>query len=222
MTRYGRHITLLAAGMSALAGFVDATGFLKLGGFFVSFMSGNTTRLAVGLAEGAPSALIAGALIATFVLGVMLGTLCGHAAGRQRAAAILALVCGLLALAAGLGAAQFSVGAVVAMTLAMGAINTVFAQDGEVHISLTYMTGTLVKIGQRLATALLGGARTAWWPYLLLWFGLAAGAVAGALLYPHMGLNSLWLAAFAAGLFAIVAMRANLTLAPATQAEGKR
>ena len=31
--------------MSTLAGYVDAIGFLHLGGLFVSFMSGNSTRM---------------------------------------------------------------------------------------------------------------------------------------------------------------------------------
>jgi uncharacterized membrane protein YoaK (UPF0700 family) len=214
MNRYSRRITLLAACLSALAGFVDATGFLKLGGFFVSFMSGNTTRLGVGLADGTPSALIAGGLIVIFVAGVVLGTLCGHAAGPKRGAAVPALVSGLLVLAATLGTLQLSAGAVVAMTLGMGAMNTVFAEDGEVRISLTYMTGTLVKIGQRIAAAFLGGERFAWWPYLLLWSGLACGAVAGALAYPWLGLNSLWIAALAAGLVAVAVLRTKLDLTP--------
>ncbi|HAL05769.1 MAG TPA: hypothetical protein DCP26_00205, partial [Brevundimonas sp.] len=42
----------LALLLAALAGYVDSLGFLHLGGVFVSFMSGNSTRLAVSLAEG--------------------------------------------------------------------------------------------------------------------------------------------------------------------------
>ena len=42
----------LACALSALAGYVDGIGFLHLGGLFVSFMSGNSTRLGVSLAEG--------------------------------------------------------------------------------------------------------------------------------------------------------------------------
>jgi len=42
----------LACALSALAGYVDAIGFLHLGGLFVSFMSGNSTRLGVSLADG--------------------------------------------------------------------------------------------------------------------------------------------------------------------------
>jgi uncharacterized membrane protein YoaK (UPF0700 family) len=42
----------LACALSALAGYVDAIGFLHLGGLFVAFMSGNSTRMGVSLAEG--------------------------------------------------------------------------------------------------------------------------------------------------------------------------
>ena len=207
MTRYDRKVQLLAAGLSALAGFVDATGFIKLGGFFVSFMSGNTTRLAVGLAQDRTAGLEAGALIGGFVLGVMLGTWAGHLAGARRTVRLLLLVAGLLALAAALNQTGFATGAIAAMVLAMGVENTVFERDGEVHIGLTYMTGTLVKFGQRLMGALLGGDRRAWRPYLLLWLGLAGGALAGALDYPLLGMGNLWLAAVAALLFAALAAR---------------
>jgi uncharacterized membrane protein YoaK (UPF0700 family) len=123
---------MLAAGLSALAGFVDAIGFIKLGGFFVSFMSGNSTRLAVALAQG--SVLTGGGLIAVFVTGVVLGSLTGRLAGSGRAPAILGMVALLLALAAGLGSAGFAVPAITCMALAMGAENAVFEQDGEVRL----------------------------------------------------------------------------------------
>jgi uncharacterized membrane protein YoaK (UPF0700 family) len=42
----------LACALSALAGYVDGIGFLHLGGLFVSFMSGNSTRMGASLAEG--------------------------------------------------------------------------------------------------------------------------------------------------------------------------
>ncbi|HET7888526.1 MAG TPA: DUF1275 family protein, partial [Bradyrhizobium sp.] len=41
----------LACSLSALAGYIDGIGFLHLGGLFVSFMSGNSTRMGVSLAE---------------------------------------------------------------------------------------------------------------------------------------------------------------------------
>ncbi len=66
------------------------------------------------------------------------------------------------------------------------------------------MTGALVKIGQGLATLISGGARLEWVPYLLLWLGLVSGAAIGAMMFGLFGLNSLWLPAGYAGVFALV------------------
>jgi hypothetical protein len=46
-----RRNVCLACALSALAGYVDGIGYLHLGGLFVSFMSGNSTRLGVSLAQ---------------------------------------------------------------------------------------------------------------------------------------------------------------------------
>jgi uncharacterized membrane protein YoaK (UPF0700 family) len=40
-----RRNVALACALSALAGYVDGIGYLHLGGLFVSFMSGNSTRM---------------------------------------------------------------------------------------------------------------------------------------------------------------------------------
>ena len=195
MLRHRKRDIALAVGSSALAGYVDAIGFLSLGGFFVSFMSGNSTRLAVGVVGVPAEALIAGRLIASFLVGVIVGSLIGRIAGERRRPAVLATVAGMLAAgagAAGLGAPDL---AVLFVAVAMGAENTTFERDGEVSIGLTYMTGTLVKLGQRIAGALTGGPRFAWLPYALLWLGLVTGAVVGALIWPLIGLAGLWFAA---------------------------
>src|SRR5262249_21866521 len=66
----------LACALSALAGYVDGIGYLHLGGLFVSFMSGNSTRLGVTLAEGHwEHAAEAFALIVLFVAGAAAGSL---------------------------------------------------------------------------------------------------------------------------------------------------
>lgn len=191
-------------GLSALAGYVDAVGFMALGGFFVSFMSGNTTRMAVGLADHAAAASRAGGLIALFVAGVVLGSLVGRTA-RLPKVGVLLTVSGLLGAGACAGALGYPLIAAAGMALAMGAENAVFARDGDVQIGLTYMTGTLVKMGQRLAGALLGDAAWDWWPFALLWAGLATGAVIGALAYAAIGLAALWIAAGAAFMAALFA-----------------
>ena len=207
MTRYDRRFRALAMFLSAIAGFVDAVGFIQLGGFFVSFMSGNSTRLAVSLAEGSAKAALAASLIALFVLGVIAGSVVGHFGHTRRRQTVLIFVAFLLSIAAscaGIGADDC---AVAAMALAMGAENAVFEDDGEVRIGLTYMTGTLVKGGQRIAAAMLGGERWGFAPYLLQWLGLLVGAIGGAAVYPLIGLASLWIAAAGMALAAFVATR---------------
>jgi uncharacterized membrane protein YoaK (UPF0700 family) len=207
MLRYDRPAIGLAVGLSALAGFVDALGFLSLGGFFVSFMTGNTTRLGIELAEGRlDGILLAGIIIILFVIGVICGSLVGHVGRHRRHAAVLAFVTLALALSAGLDTIGLGVAAAGVLALAMGAENAVFQRDGEVTIGLTYMTGTLVKMGQRLAGALLGGPKLAFLRHFTLWLSLLGGALLGAFAHGQVGLYSIWLTVAAAGFFTIVAL----------------
>ena len=204
MIRYRRRYWLLAAALSTIAGFVDAMAFIELGGFFVSFMSGNSTRLGVGLATDAHAAALAGGLIALFVCGVMLGAFANRDASKAGALRVLVTVASALSvagLAAGMGAPAL---AIAALALAMGAENAVFQRDGEVSIGVTYMTGALVRFGQKLANALTGGPRYDWGPYLLLWMGLVTGAVLGALAFGAFGVGGVWFAAAAVVALAIV------------------
>lgn len=196
MKDYGRRDVALAAVLSGVAGYVDAIGFLKLGGFFVSFMSGNSTRLGVGLATGhVGAAVTALTLIALFVAGVVLGALVARRAGEDRRAMVMALEAVLLASAAALIMAGLDGPGVAAMVLAMGAENAVFQRNGDVGVGLTYMTGALVKAGQRIAAALTGGDRWAWRPFVLLWAGLTLGGALGATAYLKFGVMALWGAA---------------------------
>lgn len=192
-----------------MAGMVDAIGFLASGGFFLSFMSGNSTRLSVGVVEGAPYVGMVALLLLSFVGGVVAGSLIGRKnilAHAQRQAFILIIISLLLfaaPLIAGLG--YLLVGLCFA-AFCMGLENTLFEREGSVSFGLTYMTGALVKIGQGLATMISGGPRFDWVPYLLLWLGLISGAAVGALMFGIFGYNSLWLPAAYAGIFALALM----------------
>lgn len=204
MTRHGRNDQLLASLLAALAGFVDATGFVMTGGFFVSFMSGNSTRLGIGFSQDASAAVTAVSLIGAFVLGVVVGAVLSHVAGAWRRSLILALVAVLLAVSAGLSTLGMQRAAVACMAVGMGVMNNVFAREGEVSIGVTYMTGSLVKLGQRLAWALLGKGRWDWVPYFLLWVGFIGGALLGARVYARFGSGALLLAASVAAVLALV------------------
>lgn len=210
MREYGRRGVLLAASLSALAGFVDAIGFLTLGGFFVSFMSGNLTRFGVGAALGRwDQAGVAAGLIGLFVVGVVAGALVARRVGEERRSAVLAVEAALLLLAAGLCAAGWTAAGMAAVVLAMGVENAVFQRQGDVGVGLTYMTGTLVRMGQRIATALCGGPRWDWVPFLLLWAGLAAGGALGAVSFVRWGVLSLWPAAAVVVVLTLAVLRAE-------------
>ena len=71
-----------------------------------------------------------------------------------------------LLISAGLDSIGFAMAGAGVLAMAMGAENSVFQRDGEVTIGLTYMTGTLVKMGQRIAGALLGGPKLAFLRHL--------------------------------------------------------
>lgn len=206
MTRLGLRERLLAVALAGVAGFVDAIGYGQSGGFFVSFMSGNSTRFGVGIAQQASAAATAAALIGSFVAGVVASTLLVR--GRTvRARLVLSLVALALAIAACCGAAGLGMIALMCAAFAMGAENATFEEGGEVRIGLTYMTGTLVKMGQRIAAALTGGAALSWLPYLQLWLGLLAGATLGAAAQAAWGAQALWLAAGATAALALAAGR---------------
>ena len=201
------HNVILACALSALAGYVDAIGFLHLGGLYVAFMSGNSTRLGVSLAEGAWSGAAASlGLIALFVVGAAAGSLIVLGRGVNRQPLVLLAEALLLAAGAASEALGFPNVAVAAIVLAMGMENAVFQIQGGGGLGLTYVTGALVKVGQLAASALRGGARWAWVPNLLLWAALVAGSLCGAAAYHWINLAAIWFAAGAAlGLSAIVA-----------------
>jgi uncharacterized membrane protein YoaK (UPF0700 family) len=201
----------LACALSALAGYVDGIGFIHLGGLFVSFMSGNSTRMGVSLADGQwHDAAQALGLIALFVIGAACGSLIVLGRGANRQPWILLVEALLLAAAAVCHALGVPQAAIAAIVLAMGLENAVFQIDGGAGLGLTYVTGALVKGGQLIAAALSGGDRWGWMPNLLLWAALVAGSVCGALAYHWLGLAAIWFAAGAAlALSAILALTAR-------------
>lgn len=169
----------------AVAGWVDAIGFLRLGQFFVSFMSGDSTHFAVSsLSQQWAEAAGAGTLVGLFVAGVFLGRLLCRSAGLWGRPAVLGVESVLLVLGATIGSSSAAVSVPVA--IAMGMQNAAIDRRRLAGMGLSYVTGTLVSLGEGLADAV--GARDAsrrwaWIPYLLHWLALVAGAACGTLAY---------------------------------------
>ena len=158
MTRNDKHLCLPAAGVSAIASYVDAIESLKLGGLFVIFMSGTASRLAVGAVVEPQTALTAVRLLAGLVIAVVAGTVLARVAGTRRKPDVLRV---RLPFPYGCGVRECQPsgsGTTSAITVAMGAANTVCRSAGDVRIGVTYMTGALVKRGHRLAEALRGNS----------------------------------------------------------------
>lgn len=193
----------LAVILAALAGMIDVVAFLALGGFFASFMSGNSTRLAIGIGGNWSDATLAGGLILAFVAGVIGATLLGRNAGPQRHMRIIALVAALILLCAAI-AKPYQATPLLLLAAAMGALNGVFERDGEVSVGLTYMTGTLVRFGQGLARWMLReGDLEGWLRHAILWASFLGGGLIGVGLYWRIGLGTLYVAGVAAAALAL-------------------
>jgi len=198
MHRYDPARQRLALGLAALAGLVDACGFVVAGGYFTSFMSGNTTRMGVELAQTPALAFAPFGLIAAFLAGVIGGALIGRRAEGRRKRVLLGLVALLLASGAGLLAIGLPVPFLGLAAMAMGLANNVFMRNGEVTVGVTYMTGALVRFGQGIAARLAGEPMASTRGYGLLWSALAIGAAAGGALFLVSSAASAGMAALAA------------------------
>lgn len=200
MRKYTAAEKNLAVAFAFIAGFVDSIGFIFLGGVFLSFMSGNTTRIATSAVEGdAGLAWLAGSAVVLFLLGVMEGALVRRIAMRRVPTdrvreAVLANTCVLFSIASLFVLIDAHALAIMVTSVAIGSMNSIFERAGEVSIPLTYMTGTLVKMGQRFVDAFFGGTHSAWIEHLKMWAGLSAGAFCGALGFHYLGMDALLVA----------------------------
>jgi uncharacterized membrane protein YoaK (UPF0700 family) len=172
---------LVGLALTVLAGWIDAVGFLRLGGLYTSFMSGNTTQLGIGVGSrewrsiGLPALLIAlfiaGAFMAAFLDGLMV---------RWGLAISFALQSLLLAAALSLSLIEIQPALALApLPLAMGLQNVCARRLTQGGAGITFVTGTLVRLGEALAAAALR-RRSGWSVPALTWSAMAAGAAAGA------------------------------------------
>lgn len=180
--------------LTAVAGFVDAVGFIELGGFFASFMSGASISFGVGFSENDwPAVHRAGLLIGTFVAAA---TTSSVASGMMRCWGLptaLFLEAACLSCAIGMIETGWTpAAAVVPVVAAMGVQNTALRPVAGVRLGVTFMTGTLVSLSQALGRSLILRAR--WWdwlPHALTWCFFVAGASGGAAFHLQYGFISL-------------------------------
>jgi uncharacterized membrane protein YoaK (UPF0700 family) len=195
----------LAVCLAAVAGYVDAYGFLSFK-TFVSFMSGNTTHSGFSLGLGGfADALPALLAIVFFVSGVFTGTLLKSSLDQSRRL-LFGAIAVFLALTIGvthLESFTSDVG-IVLLSFTMGMMNTVLSQVGTQMVNLTFVTGTLKQIGGHLALAFkrapLKDAQGSGDTHLrrailltIIWAGFLTGAILGGAARPRFGVSVLLL-----------------------------
>jgi uncharacterized membrane protein YoaK (UPF0700 family) len=189
----------LAVGLTftACAGCIDAVGFIELGGYFLSFMSGNSTQLGTGLASlgamGGRSPLLPFVLIGCFFLGGVAGSLVALTRPRHGASLVLLMILGAVCAAMGFTAAHLQIGvALLPLPFAAGAQNAMLPQSGAARLGTTYVTGTLYAGANDLAKALLKQAPAwRWAQHVMVWMALCAGALLGAIGDATWGIGTL-------------------------------
>lgn len=179
--------------LTAAAGMIDVVGFIELGGFYTSFMSGNTTQLGAGLAHVGSALLLPAGLLAMFVTGSFFGSLISTLGPRGGRIGTLSLVIIALLVAVALYANGFSPAqSMLTLAAAAGAQNAVLQPAGAARLGATFVTGTLFAVGQDLARAVRREAPPwRWVQHLLVWASLLLGAAIGALAYKHWHVGAL-------------------------------
>ncbi|MFB3301852.1 YoaK family protein [Pseudomonas sp. AMR01] len=201
----GRVGSMSVASLSVLAGMTDAIGFMASGDF-VSFMSGNTTRLAVAISAGdlgLTGRLLL--LVATFVAGNALGVVVSRVS-RRHALPLLLCIAALLCGGAVWPRAD-ALPALLAAIVAMGMLNAAVEEVNGLPVGLTYVTGALSRFGRGLGRWMLGERRNGWRVQLIPWGGMFVGAVIGAVLEQHLGLSALMVSAGLAALLGLVSLK---------------
>lgn len=173
--------------LAGLAGVLGATAFTHSAGYFVTFMTGNAQRAVLGFFRGdALLSITAALLLLCFVAGVVIASVCkrffwlAHPHGPTvltsfslMAATVLDVIVG------GWSETQLEFAPILLVVFGIGALNTSFVKDGEVSIPLSYVTGTLVKMGQGIERHIAGGKASDWLGYFLLFASFVVGATAG-------------------------------------------
>jgi uncharacterized membrane protein YoaK (UPF0700 family) len=173
--------------LAGLAGVLGATAFTHSAGYFVTFMTGNAQRAALGyFRHEVVLSVTAGVLLVCFVAGVVVASVCrrrfwtAHPHGPTVLATFSVMAATVVdVIDQGWKEAQLDFAPIMLVVFGVGVLNTSFVKDGEVSVPLSYVTGTLVKMGQGIERHIAGGTAADWLGYFLLFASFVLGAVVG-------------------------------------------
>jgi uncharacterized membrane protein YoaK (UPF0700 family) len=180
----------LAISLALIAGYVDAYGIVVFS-TYVSFMSGNTTQAGVTIGQGdLLVALSSGLAIVFFVTGSCAATCLACSRPRHSRQLLFGVVAALLGTNIGLTQTGWmnTCAGIATLSLSMGLMNNMLSRVGAEAVSLTFVTGTLNRLGSHLALAINQAvpddAQGPWDTHLrraallaLIWTGFLTGAV---------------------------------------------
>lgn len=180
-----------------VAGLTDATLYQHSKEILAVYITGDTSKLAQFTQQGdIAKALPLLGIIAAFLASTTFAAWLGNRLAQWRAPVLLSLIALLFVFAWPASAPDYPYGVVLLIALAMGMLNQVCSQEPGV----TFLTGTLVRLGRSLASGDIAAAA----PLALRWAIWLLAALAGAALdalFPAVALLiiaawSLLLAAF--------------------------
>ena len=173
--------------LAALAGVLGATAYTHSAGYFVTFMTGNAQRAVLGyFRHDVRMAIAAGVLMLCFVAGVVVASVfrrhfwTGHPHGPT-VLTTFSLVAATVVdvIDEGWEEQMLDFAPIMLVVFGVGALNTSFVKDGEVSVPLSYVTGTLVKMGQGIERHIGGGTAADWLGYFLLFASFTLGGAIG-------------------------------------------
>jgi uncharacterized membrane protein YoaK (UPF0700 family) len=186
--------TMLAICLTMTAGYLDGYGLLVLG-TYVSFMSGNTTMTGVRIGQGNLLAALSPAIaVLSFLAGSFAANLITHSQLRYARSVLCGVITILLVISSGLGNdGIWKTIQIAVLALGMGMVNPALSQIGAEAVTMTFITGTLSRIGSHLALALKGspvpGSEGPWDTHLYragldarLWVSFFGGAILSGIL----------------------------------------
>ncbi|MCF6776138.1 DUF1275 domain-containing protein [Thiotrichales bacterium 19X7-9] len=169
---------------TAVAGWADTAGFLIVAHVFVSFMSGNSTQLMVALVQNNLIITLTMIVVITgFVFGVIIGEIVRHKVKRRFTFIVLLLesiALWLVILFVFFNDSKFFF--LPIFSFAMGLHNTSLYKENSLLVK-TYISGTLVSLGQAIAKACVSreNLKLVLNP-LIVFIGFVIGAITGALI----------------------------------------
>lgn len=174
-----------------ISGYIDILGLVSIGGMFLSFMSGNTTRIGYFIANGNFSFAIPYLIIIfAFVFGSFIGGILKELIKKEillivLISDILLIILSMILYLNGLDWLTY-----VPLTIAMGLQNIAQVRINKIVIGKTFASGTLHALGMSLAKLLFKKEQPST-PliYFTSWAAAFLGALIGALLFYRIGLE---------------------------------